>query len=406
MTDAAVQGRLPDSASAPIESFSERLLARLHHRRLVFALSHGDYRRYLGGIQLSLRVTEQQLASASLSFVNAWRDGDMLWLSADGADVGAAPIEDALAALNALAASGAITMAAIDIHHIKSWQPDDISQLLDASAPTRVRFFLHDYFTICENPNLTFGDRVYCGAPPSRSDACTVCRYGEARRSREASIARLIDTLGMRPGTEFIAPSQCAAEVWSARYPEQRARVRVVPHQELVSDGSVEPPPDGPLRLGFVGWGTATKGIEAWRALIDDIRIRAPYVLSHLGLCSIGCAAHHVEVDFIRDGRDAMKRAIIEARLDFVFLWSIWPETFSFTCYEAIAAGAHVLTNSNSGNIAATVRRTGRGRVFADLDEARRFLTDVDAVVSARAARAGHPRLHATWTDTLTRELM
>ena len=101
-----------------------------------------------------------------------------------------------------------------------------------------------------------------------------------------------------------------------------------------------------------------------------------------------------------------MLQTLRRHELDFAFLWSIWPETFSFTCCEAIAAGSFVITNEVSGNIAALVKRTGRGRVFADLAAARRFLVDDAAVAAARASLAGAARLLPVWSETLISEIV
>jgi len=51
-----------------------------------------------------------------------------------------------------------------------------------------------------------------------------------------------------------------------------------------------------------------------------------------------------------------MTEALQDNNIDVAFLWSICPETFSFTLYESLAAGCTVLTNRNSGNIQAYVR--------------------------------------------------
>lgn len=60
-----------------------------------------------------------------------------------------------------------------------------------------------------------------------------------------------------------------------------------------------------------------------------------------------------------------MIRALADRRVDFVLHWASCAETFSFSTHEALAAGAYVLTNAGSGNVAATVRRLDRGAVLA-----------------------------------------
>jgi hypothetical protein len=65
----------------------------------------------------------------------------------------------------------------------------------------------------------------------------------------------------------------------------------------------------------------------------------------------------------------SMTNAVAEIELDFVLNWAMWPETFSFTAHEAIAGGAHILTNAISGNVASIVSKTEMGTIFNDEDE-------------------------------------
>jgi hypothetical protein len=62
----------------------------------------------------------------------------------------------------------------------------------------------------------------------------------------------------------------------------------------------------------------------------------------------------------------AMQQALEAARADAALVWPLCRETFSFTAHEAAAAGAAVLTNPDSGNVAAFVEETGFGRVVDD----------------------------------------
>ncbi|MEJ1935708.1 hypothetical protein WDZ92_36410, partial [Nostoc sp. NIES-2111] len=52
-----------------------------------------------------------------------------------------------------------------------------------------------------------------------------------------------------------------------------------------------------------------------------------------------------------------------------VLNWPSWPETFSFTAFEAMEAGAFVLTNDRSGNVADAVRQYYRGLVLHGEEE-------------------------------------
>ena len=62
----------------------------------------------------------------------------------------------------------------------------------------------------------------------------------------------------------------------------------------------------------------------------------------------------------------AMQEAIEQAEADIVLVWPLCRETFSFTAYEAVAAGAAVITGPDSGNVAVFVAEGGHGLVLDD----------------------------------------
>jgi hypothetical protein len=93
-----------------------------------------------------------------------------------------------------------------------------------------------------------------------------------------------------------------------------------------------------------------------------------------------------------RYDRHAMAAALAEYGIDLVLVLSPWPETFSYVTYEAIAAGADVITLEGSGNVADAVRRHDRGVVLRDEDALLSFFGDRLAVAYARARHAAGPR--------------
>lgn len=66
--------------------------------------------------------------------------------------------------------------------------------------------------------------------------------------------------------------------------------------------------------------------------------------------------------------------------IDAVILWSTWPETYSFTVHESFAANCLVLTNKDSGNIAAKITGTSRGVVCDNEETLFTVLYDVSLV--------------------------
>ena len=69
-----------------------------------------------------------------------------------------------------------------------------------------------------------------------------------------------------------------------------------------------------------------------------------------------------------------------EHQIDFVVVGSVWPETFSYVTYEAIAAGCAVLCFEDSGNVRSLVESTCRGQVFPNIDALFSFFRSDDAI--------------------------
>ena len=71
-----------------------------------------------------------------------------------------------------------------------------------------------------------------------------------------------------------------------------------------------------------------------------------------------------------------MIRAIRGKRVHAVFLTCVVGETYSYTMYESHAANSYIVTMSNSGNIAYTVKNEKWGAVFDTEDELTNALLD------------------------------
>ena len=100
-----------------------------------------------------------------------------------------------------------------------------------------------------------------------------------------------------------------------------------------------------------------------------------------------------------------MVAAIAGLQIDLVAMLSPWPETFSYTTFEALAGGAEVICLADSGNIADTVLHHGRGVVIPQVEEMIEFFVSGEAArYGWRARQAPMPRgrlLHQGTAATL-----
>ncbi len=181
---------------------------------------------------------------------------------------------------------------------------------------------------------------------------------------------------------------------------------------------AIEPPyAEQPTFLGFVkrevwdhlwpwrpGVGAPHKGWPVFEDLVARFREDRRYAFVHLGRKG----AHHLPVEFhevtvAADRPNAMRDALEAHAVDVTLVWPLCRETFSFTAFEAAAAGAAVLTHPDSGNVAAFVAEGGHGRVLADEAALGELFESGGALELSRAVRK--PKLRELTFGSLTAEL-
>jgi hypothetical protein len=386
---------------------AERLARALARRRYVLAASHTDYLVAFGGIELQLAQEQRFAGDEGLAYLQLSPAGAAVRVRVDGRPLGAHGAE-ALAAALRLLVTGGHECAALHLHHLLGWPLDRLAELVAAAAPRQARFFAHDYYALCANYNLLRDGQQFCGAPPIDSPTCRSCQSGAQRREHVVAIAQFLDGVAARVPLSVVAPSEVARSWWTIGRPSADEPVRVVPHQRLVQLAARTVETTAPRRrsLGFVGYESRAKGSVEWERVISTPTLHHAYRFLHFGaIARPRPQVEHVPASVQLDGPDAMRAAIAGAGLELAFLWSICPETFSFTCHEALAAGAFVLTHADSGNIRALVEATGRGRVFATLESVLAFLHDRDEVERALAEHRRRAPLGLAWERGLMHEL-
>ena len=112
---------------------------------------------------------------------------------------------------------------------------------------------------------------------------------------------------------------------------------------------------------------TALKGWAIFKDLAEAFSDDPRYTFVHLG----GRADPTALVSFhpvvlSEDRPQAMQDRLESLGVDAALIWPLCRETFSFTAYEAAAAGAAVITWPDSGNVAAFARADGHGVVLQD----------------------------------------
>ena len=387
---------------------------------LILSVGHDDYRVNPGGIQVCIQ-REQHLAAANgavylnlhpaqplprLAHEAADPDPAVV-LVLDGRDLGRARISALTEATAALDHGRPTGFGRVDVivHQFLGHLPERIAELVQATvrpqgaAPARGRcwLWLHDYLTICPGFTLQRNNIAYCGAPPERSNACGICLYGRERPDHGARIRAFFDALDVH----VLSPSQVTADLWTEKSGLTPASLQVCPHMTLDWRPRAQPLPEetGQITVGFLGTPVPFKGWTIFERMIERHKLGTQMRFVYCGARPVKLAGvDKVPVHVTTDNPDAMIDTVRAEKIDLVLHWATWPETFSLSCYEALAGGAYVLTNPVSGNVAATIDRLGCGAVLEDEDALVAFFEDgraADMVQELRRRRAAHSIHHS-----------
>jgi hypothetical protein len=369
---------------------------------IVLAISHADISTAIGGTEMAMRSEMLTFNKGAINYLSIAPSSQN-----EGAHQGAISVS-----LNAqyiaqvrpndlgpLLLHLCHLIVCVHIHPVLHWDKTLLTNILPNLRPRFVRVFTHDFYLSCRHPNLLYNNREHCGSPPAMSTRCQVCISGVDRQAHIKSSITLLNA--MRVGAaEFsvISPSQVCADIWSRLFFDYRDSIRVIPHK--VFHPEIDPPdttrrmPNRKLRIAYIGYTEAIKGFWDWWSLARDNSIKDHYEFYHLGAAGLHhVAIREVPVSFVKDGPEAMIHAIRNHQIDVAMLLSNVPETFSFTCAEAIEVGAFIVTSKASGNIAAMVEKFQAGVVINANCDLLPLLVDWEAF---------HTKV-STWFHTSTR---
>lgn len=372
-------GIAPRLGSKTLAAAIRKVCPAGHLPTVMLSLSHDNYLTNRGGVQFCVQQESATAKKRRVAYLNLHpsqplprlahveEDPDTdVDLVLDGTLIGRSAMSEVIKATKVLVGAGACVD--VVVHHLLGYNPEQVTSLVQASCKP-CWFWLHDFFLLCPGFTLLRNDLTYCGAPPASSNACQLCLYGEERRSHLKRIQAFAAAVDLR----LISPSDFMTRHFMAMQLMPSVQITTVPHMEVLTydlpatsqkvvDQAVPP------TIAFLGNPAYHKGWQVFRRLSQDPHALAQGIrFIHLG--SENMAAPGIGWQSVLASADdpgAMIRAVAENSVDFVLHWANWPETFSFTTLEALAAGALVITTPGSGNVAATMQGIEPMLVFDD----------------------------------------
>jgi hypothetical protein len=346
--------------------------------RLVLAFGHDNYTAVVGGIQLCTGIEQKAFKTRDIAYLQAHpaipaatllpAEAAQLYamgLVFNGESIGFCRAADILLAISILKKEAFGLSLYIVVHALLGHSAEFVAELCTSVPAARAFFWVHDYYSICPMHNLLRNNILFCNAPEENSPACSACIHGEERKRHRAIIHRLFE----RCKFDIVAPSRAALELWRAKAGLPHRSSTVIEHAAIIPTGSRTAETTKRLKVAFLGLPRYHKGWQTYSKLVMCLRDDPRYEFFLFGkeekLYPPVCWR---EVVVERENPDAMREALCREEIDVAVLWSICPETFCITAHEALASGAFLIANENSGNVAELVRAASCGMVLKDDD--------------------------------------
>lgn len=343
--------------------------------RAILSFSHDDFTCQVGGIQLLLRRELQCLQKRAylqihfypvypLPFLDTSDDRIQLGVLVNGVSVGtffADEIASCLRKIN-LQDHDATFVA----HSLLGHSMSQTIAIIRAAGIKAGYLWIHDYSPLYNNFKLLRNDVEYRGLPRPGTVAWELCEFARAPFSQPDEFGHLFSAFDI----DLLAPSVASRDIWESSGLLKPRSVHLLRHAELreVSNRPAQARiASGPLKVGFLGYPSDHKGWSIFQDLVLRMTDDPRYEFYHLGKGRRGgLPVEYREVLASEREPDLMRKTVAAVELDVAMIWSIWPETFCLTAYEAIAGGAVVVTNPSAGNVVDLVRQSGEGQVLAD----------------------------------------
>ena len=352
------------------------------NKKCVLAIAFLNYMTSVGGMSKYMLAHEKMYANSGYTYMSIYFVKKIVkkkypifhfyGLIVDGKEIGVFTIDDILSYFKELQKRG-YTINDVHIHNISYMNKNHMIRLADSLPITPYKLILHAFHTICTNFNLLRNGTDFCGGSVISADKCNGCRYYKNAKLYATNVAKVLQNVKNR--LTVVAPSEIAGQIWLEAYPEFRDKVILLTEQIWQGEylGNRKQIDDKKsIVIGYLGNKSPHKGWNQWASFVERANHRHnryKCIVFNSQKDFDNAHMEHCPVRFTQDNLNAMIFALRKEMVDCAILWSICPETYSYTLFEACSANVFILTNRNSGNIAYTVQKRGNGLVLSSEEE-------------------------------------
>jgi len=357
---------------------------RIIYKNFILSISFGNFLKGNGGTDLAISEQMKIFNDKGISYVQIApiKPGNDIYsklytIVLDGHFYG---IDTLNGIIRLLIFNNDHILVSVFINHLNKWRFNDLINILNSTGEVPIYYFLHDFYTICQNGNFLRNGNEFCGFEKPSKKKCSGCVfYNQTTITKYKSIF-----LMYYKRLHFVAPSEFVKNAWLITYPEYNSKITVIPHQVPISNNNIFPSIEETVNIAYVGALRPYKGSKVWEVFQKLCVTRnLPYNLFCLSKDSSHAEnVKNIKVNVTQNNPCAMVDALKKNNIAIVFLCSACPETYSYTYQEAHAANAFVITLRDSGNIAYQVEKNSNGKVLDNTQQILDYFSDVHKVVT------------------------
>lgn len=372
------------------------------YSRAIVSIANDDAVMRIGGIQAVIRAELAQARSRGVRHIllfpireSAAEDPQQVKIGVrlDGSFVGVLPpMQVKSDLLDPLVRTNVELVGRV--HGLLGWDTEAIALL--AESTDRFEMWIHDLSGTCANYRLSWNELDYCNAPQPNSLTCHLCAFGSSRTLVRENIDKILSVLN----PSLVFPSTEAQRMWTRTYDYSGDSI-VRPPVTLVDPRSKHVASIARrLRVAYLGLESRQKGFDvfanlaAWNMSAEalDLYWFGSETRKIPGVESVPFDSRHAKAT---SGSSIATELLAERDIDAVLIVPSGFETFSLVGYEAMAAGAIVITLASTGHLASAVKKYQDGLSFPDQLAVSRALRDrrVHFDLQRRSGRSKRYRL-------------
>lgn len=352
---------------------------QIQNKTYILSIAYNNYQTGIGGVDKAVLAQKEKLKCNKISYIFLFPQlarvkkryilAHVWEVIADDRNCGLYTTEELWKALLKLQKDN-YQLQSITIHHLLNIYFPDLYYVLNGTKGT-IQVIIHDYYTICPQCFLLKNYEKFCGEEGYQEEKCKSCKSYPDVKLHVIKMMQFFQDYQRR--IQLIFPSEHAEQLWSKAYPNLKLEKKIIPH--LILRGEYQENLEyiqatQPIKIAYIGQQLYLKGWNIWKKLYLDKKLENGYQTYYIGMGKdIKYAEKNIKISFQKDGKDAMLNTLRKLKITCAILWSICPETYSYVYYECLAANLFIITNADSGNIAAMVRKNGNGIVLNRKEE-------------------------------------